>query len=362
MKPAPKYSPLKTKSDFCYNVVMVHIKLTKKEKQLLQRYLKTSPLILLRLKCCAILTRDKGMRVVDVAEIVSKKRKTVSTWLKDWDNQKMASIFTGHKENENASKLTKEQKEEIKKVLSKPPSDQTIPQSFWDVPSLKKYIEATFHVVYESVQSYHFLLRFSNLSFKYPDTFDCRRNETQITERMKEIHRELKPFLKDPAWEVFAVDEVRIELEALTRRAWLKRGERTIVKVDRKREAQSYIGFLNQKTFSCHLYELPWQNQEELLKIFPAFLEAHPGKRICLVWDNAGFHKGQEIRKALQAGGLLERVHLIQLPPYAPDHNPIEHVWNVAKGELANKQLENLESVKFAFCTYIEGRNFEYQM
>lgn len=341
---------------------MVCIELAKEEKELLKGYFKTSPLVLIRLKCYAILTRDKGMKVKDVADVISKNRKTVSAWLKDWDMQKMASIFTGHTENENASKLTKEQKEEIKNALSKSPSEYTIPKSFWDVPSLKQYIKTTFRVVYESVQSYHFLLKFSNLSFKYPDTFDRRRNETQITERMKEIHEEIKPFLTDPAWEVFSVDEVRIELEALTRRAWLKRGERTIVKVDRKREAQSYIGFLNQKTFRCHLYELPWQNQEELLKMFPSFLKAYPDKRICLVWDNAGFHKGQEIRKALQAGGLLERVHLVPLPPYAPDHNPIEHVWNTAKGKIANKQLENLKEVKTAFSTYIKKRKFKYQM
>ena len=341
---------------------MVCIELTKEEKGLLKGYFKTSPLVLIRLKCYTILTREKGMNVQDVADVVSKNRKTVSGWLKDWESQKMASIFTGHRENENASKLTKEQREEIKETLSKPPSEQTIPKSFWDVPSLKQYVKAAFSVVYESVQSYHFLLKFSNLSFKYPDTFDRRRNETQITERMKEIRKEIEPFLKDPAWEVFAADEVRIELEALTRRAWLKRGERTIVKVDRKREAQSYIGFLNQKTFHCHLYELPWQNQEELLKMFPSFLKAYPDKRICIVWDNAGFHKGQEIRKALQAGGLLERVHVVALPPYAPDHNPIEHVWNVAKGRLANKQLENLKEVKTVFRTYIKNRKFKYQM
>lgn len=147
-------------------------------------------------------------------------------------------------------------------ALQQPPSAQHIPKEFWDVPSLKEYVEATFGVVYESPQSYHFLLRFSRLSFKYPDTFDRHRDEEKITERMEEIHKELTPFLKDETWEVFASDEVRIELESHTRRAWLKRGERTIVKVDRKREAQSYIGFLNQKSFTCHVYDMPWQNQD----------------------------------------------------------------------------------------------------
>jgi hypothetical protein len=234
----------------------------------------------------------------------------------------MASLFTGHEDNENAAKLTLEQKKEIETALSKSPNDYAIPASFWDVPSLKKYVQATFGVVYESTRSYHFLLSFSHLSFKYPDTFDRRRNETQITERMKEIRKEIKLFLKDPTLEVFTSDEVRVELEAHTRRAWLRRGERTVVKVDRKREAQNSIGFLNQKTFQCHLYDLAWQNQAELLKIFPDFLQTYPDKKICIIWDNVGFHKGQVIRKALQTGGLLERVHLMPLPPCCSRQQP----------------------------------------
>ena len=74
---------------------MVCIELTKEEKGLLKGYFKTSPLVLIRLKCYTILTREKGMNVQDVADVVSKNRKTVSGWLKDWESQKMASIFTG---------------------------------------------------------------------------------------------------------------------------------------------------------------------------------------------------------------------------------------------------------------------------
>ena len=337
---------------------MLHTNMTHEEKSLLKEYLKTSPLVLVRLKCHALLTRDKGMKLKDIADIVSRDDKTISRWIKNWNTQRMASVFTGHKDNENASKLTKEQKEEIKKTLAKSPSAYDLPKKFWDVPTLKNYVQATFGVVYESVQSYHFLLSFSNLSFKYPDTFDRRRDETQIKERMQEI----QPFLKDSSWEIFASDEVRIELEALTRRAWLKKGERTILKVNRKREAQSYIGFLNQKNFHCHLYEMSWQNQTEVLKALEKFLKIYPKKKICIIWDNAAFHKGMEIKKALQKGQLLERVHLINLPPYAPDHNPIEHVWNTTKGSMANIQYDNFEKMKETFTKYINGRKFKYQM
>ena len=179
---------------------------------------------------------------------------------------------------------------------------------------------------------------------------------------MAEIHTEIEPLLKDPGWEVFASDEVRMELEAFTRRAWLKRGERTIVKVNRKREAQSYIGFLNQKSFRCHLYEMDWQNQEEVLKALKKFLKKYPKKRICIIWDNAPFHKGKDIRKALEKGNLLERVHLIPMPPYAPDNNPIEHVWNTAKGSMANIQYDTFQKMKETFAGNINGRKFTYQI
>ncbi len=57
--------------------------------------------------------RSKGIKIQDISFIVSRDRKTVSLWLKDFSTQKMASIFTGHEDNQNAGKLTKEQKQEI---------------------------------------------------------------------------------------------------------------------------------------------------------------------------------------------------------------------------------------------------------
>ena len=98
---------------------MPKINITTEEKELLKKYFKTSPFLLLRLKSSAILMRDKGLLMKDIADIVSRDRKTVGEWLQSWEAKRMASIFTGHKGNENASKLTKIQKEQIKKALKK---------------------------------------------------------------------------------------------------------------------------------------------------------------------------------------------------------------------------------------------------
>lgn len=341
---------------------MAKIEISGEEKDLLKGYVRTTQLVLIRLKAQAVLMRTKGMKLADIADIVSRSEWSVGQWLSDWDSRRMASVFTGHQGNENAAKLTTQQRQEVKEALGKPPSKEGLPTSFWDVPSLKTYTQATFGIIYESERSYHFLLRFGNLSFKYPQAFDHRRDEAKIAARMVEIRKEIRPFLNDPAWEVFASDEVRIELEALTRRAWLKRGEPTVVKVDRAREAQSFIGFLNQKSFTCETYRMAWQNQEEVLKAFEEFLKKHPQKKLCIIWDNASFHKGKEIKKALANGCLLERVHLIAMPPYAPDENPIEKVWKDAKQSIANVQHDTLSKVAELFEHHMRGRKFAYQI
>lgn len=288
------------------------------EKQLLREYAKTTPLVLLRFKAQAILLASNGVEPSAIADMVDRKPSTVETWIRNWHKQRLSSIFTGHADNHNAGKLTLDQLEEVRQILQSPPSDFGLPKEFWDVPVLKQYIQASFDVTYESVSSYHFLLKFSNLSFKYADTFDRKRDEALIAERMKAITTELAPLLSDGTWEVFACDEVRMDQEAIIRKAWLRKGERTIVQVNRNKESQSYIGFLNQKTYTCELFELDWQKSSEVLKACKAFLRSHPNKKICIVWDNAPFHKSKEIREELKKGGILERVHLIAMPPLCP--------------------------------------------
>jgi transposase len=56
----------------------------------------------------------------------------------------------------------------------------------------------------------------------------------------------------------------------------------------------------------------------------------------------------------------MERVHLITMPPYAPDENPIEHVWDTAKQKVANLQRDPFPETKQAFSNYVTSCQFRY--
>jgi transposase len=60
-----------------------------------------------------------------------------------------------------------------------------------------------------------------------------------------------------------------------------------------------------------------------------------------VIWDNLGSHKGQAVRQALRRAG----VHLLFLPPYSPDLNPIEQVFAKLKSQLRKADERSIEAV-----------------
>ncbi len=75
--------------------------------------------------------------------------------------------------------------------------------------------------------------------------------------------------------------------------------------------------------------------------------------KIVVIWDGAPIHRGHEIKNFLKKGA-ARRLHLEQLPGYAPDLNPDEGIWNYLKRvELGNVCCANLDHLSTAL---IRGR------
>jgi transposase len=337
------------------------IHVTHSERALLMDYKRRGPHLLVQAKAEAVMLAAAGAELSIIATVTDRTEATVKEWLKQWRQVRMASVVTGHAGNLNASKLTATQRTEALAVLAQPPSKVGIPAQFWSVADLASWLNTRFEVVYESPESYHFLFKAAGLSFHNPEPFDRRRaDEAVVQARMAEIRQEIAPALADPDTVVVAADEVRLDQEAIIRRAWYAKGTKTKLKVTRERAAQSYIGFLNQNTGDCELFRMPWQNGQEVIRALRAFSSGHSGKKIVIVWDNASWHRSKELRALLGPGNEFENIHLVWMPPYSPDHNPIEHVWKDAKEANANWQADTFDETTDAFENHIASRTFKY--
>jgi len=62
--------------------------------------------------------------------------------------------------------------------------------------------------------------------------------------------------------------------------------------------------------------------------------------RIILVLDGAGWHASAELRPP-------ENMKLLSLPPYAPDLNPVEHLWDeLREKHFHNKAFDSMDALE----------------
>ena len=281
-------------------------------------------------------------------------------WLAEWRATRMCSVLTGHAGNRDAAEPARAQKEELRAVLAQPPSQAGVHAEFWDVPAIRDVVKTLSDAEHQTDSSYQLLLRFCGLSLELPDPFDEHRNEKAITRRMTEVKTQVKSLL-DQGWEVCTADEVRLEHEAETRRMQPPKGQRTKLSVDRQRTSQSFFGALSLTSKKVKLYPIEGnQNTEQTILALERLQRETETEQIAVVLDNARFHHAKALTALYEPGRLLERITPIHLPPYAPDHNPVEHVWNAAKNNIANIQRETPEETFGAFASYVTGRSFDY--
>ena len=369
----------------CMIAAMGAVVVAEHEWSILQMHKARSPYKLMRRKSEAILMLSEGIGVDLVARLLERAAGTVVEWARDWRRDRLSSIRTGHAGNSNASKLSSEQERQTLEALSRPPSEQGIAAEFWNTHDLAGWMHGRFGVEYASDSSYRCLLHMAGLSFHLPEEVDRRRaDETGVEARMAQIRAEIARLTGKPEKQeedgneepeeerkeesngddviVVSADEVRIEHEAITRRAWCKRGARTRMRVDRKRQSQSYIGFLHEADGNVDLMRLDWQNTSNIVKALTDLTLKYPDKTIVVVWDNAGWHKSKKLREHLGKGNILERIHLINLPPYSPNKNPIERVWGEGKKSISNRQRAHFEDTRNAFETFIRSNKFPYRL
>ena len=342
---------------------MIRIEKVVDEYALLAEHYKKSKTLLIRERAHAILLSMQGRSVPDIAEILLRDEDTIRDWLKSFGSSRIASIFLSYHDNTNAAKLTKEQRAEIQETLGKPPSsgEGSLPHAFWDIKHLKEYVYAEYGVVYESDRSYHHIFTLSDYSFKLPEGFDRRRNNELVRTRMLEIQREIKKYAR-LGYVPFAADECSLSWETEYRRAWLPQGEKTILKVNRQKIRQNYFGALNLVSKKEELILLDWQNTKTMIEALRELSTRYQDKKLCIIWDNAQWHRSYELRSLLGAQKEFSHIRFLWLPPYAPDKNPQERVWRIGKDSVANTVTETFGQLKSIFERAIRGRNFDYKM
>ena len=135
------------------------------------------------------------------------------------------------------------------------------------------------------------------------------------------------------------IDESGFLMSPLVRRTLAPRGHTPILKTKAHREKVSIVAALSISP-RRHRLGLYWRtfprsfvNAERSAEFLRSLLR-HLQAEVIVVWDGGPMHKGAPIAEVLAD---FPRLSLERLPPYAPELNPVEYLWNHLKyGKLAN--------------------------
>ena len=135
-------------------------------------------------------------------------------------------------------------------------------------------------------------------------------------------------------------DEGRFGRISSPRRCWAPRGIRPDVPCQIVREyTYAYVAVSPHDGMMDSLV-LPQVNAQAMSLFLGEVSSRHPDEFILMVMDGAGWHRAAELK-------VPENMHLLFLPAYSPQLNPVEHVWeSIRENWFSNEVFESIDGVE----------------
>lgn len=137
---------------------------------------------------------------------------------------------------------------------------------------------------------------------------------------------------------VFTQDESRIGLQTIRRRRITARGVKPVGNVQQAYANCWVYGCVAPSTGERFFLVLPKLNASQMQVFLEAFSTAHRDTFNVVVLDNSGAHTAKQLI-------CPDNVALVFQPPYSPEVNPTERVWQDLKERLAWRMFADSEAL-----------------
>jgi transposase len=161
---------------------------------------------------------------------------------------------------------------------------------------------------------------------------------------------------------VFYEDEVDIHLNPKIGLDWMVQGQQKRVLTPGQNEKRYLAGALDVRTGMVTWVEGERKTSYLFLDLLDRLRRQYPQERcLHLILDNYRIHKSDIVNAALQ-GYLSGKVKLHFLPPYCPDDNKIERVWEDLHADVTrNHRQPNMTKLMEAVRYHLRKRNRQHQ-
>jgi transposase len=289
----------------------------------------------------AVAAVKRGDRPTDVARIMDLDLRTLFNWLARHRNGGEEALREGSRRGRPRKVTAKVMRWLDKAIREGDPQQYRFTFCLWTLAIVRTLLKREFGIQL-SKSGVSRLLRHLGLSAQRPIYRSYQQDPKKLEKYLKRTFPQIRRLAKKLGAVIYFVDEAAVRADSHRGTTWGKKGETPIVKDSGGRFGINMIsavtprGDMKFKTFEGKMDGARYLD-------FLIDLLNDTGKPIIVIADNASYHQGKFVKECAEKSN--DQVTLINLPPYAPELNPDEQVWNHAKSRLGKLFIETKEQL-----------------
>jgi transposase len=275
-----------------------------------------------------------------IAECVGRARSVIQTWLDNFEQGGVAALLERKSPPGRTPALSSEVQAQVTAKLR---------EGAWRTAGqFRQWLKAEHHLTLSVAGSYYWLGKSQGV-LKAPRPCHRQQKSGAVEEFKTEGWEQKLAELNLPPGEpvrFWVMDESRFGLHTMVRHCWGLRGARVVRPCQQKFDwdyVYGAISVLDGEPVFCHL---PTVTCEAVWEFLRQIVQTQPEAHHVILWDGAGFHQPPPPDDPAWAD--LARVHPLKLPPYCPELNPTEKIWDQLKDVVCNRVFETIEVLRAA--------------
>ncbi len=289
-----------------------------------------------------VLAVQDGQPATPVARVLGVQRSTLFGWLARY-RQGGWHALDARKRGGRPPRLTAEMMRCIDETVMKDPRQMKFPFALWTSAMAAEVVWRQFHIRL-SKASICRLLRQLGFGPQRPMCRAFQRDGGLVDRWVQEEYPRIRALARKQKADIFFGDEAGVRSDFHSGGTWAARGKTPVVATTGARFGCSMVSAVSPRGAMRFMLIEGWLTSD----IFIAFLKRliHNWPRpVFLIVDGHPVHKSVAVsRFVASTGGKLQLFHL---PPYSPELNPDEQVWNHLKHHSVGRQtIAGLDHLK----------------
>lgn len=286
-----------------------------------------SPVALEEIRRRAVKACRRGQSVTSVAQTLGVHWGSVSRWLTKWRRGGGAALRSSKASGRPPKLDCNRYGRRIARIVMRPAIRYGFESPLWTCRKIREVLRRELKLNVSTTTVWRGLRRMK-LSCQKPERTAIEQDPAVRRKWLEEQWPAIKEQAKRERALLFFEDEAGVHLTPTVGRTWGREGRRPTVPATGKRGCISTMSAVTPEGRLFFMIPREKVNASIFISFLKALLRECPRRKVFVIADQASSHTAKATTDFVST---QPRLRLFYLPPYSPDYNPDEKVWDFLK-------------------------------